>query len=80
MVSGEKNSCQSLAVFKNQDIVYKDPIDNRIYRGTLSSMILALLCLLISGFFSDLMVQIEEFKKINTPQPTHHRRFLTLIL
>lgn len=64
MVSGEKDSCQSLVVFKNQDIVYKDPIDNRIYRGTLSSMILALLCLLISGFFSDLMLQIEEFKKI----------------
>ena len=48
------------AVLKNQDIVYKDPIDNRIYRGTLSSMILALLCLLISGFFSDSMVQIIE--------------------
>ncbi len=48
------------AVPKNQDIAYKDPIDNRIYRGTLSSMILALLCLLISGFFSDSMVQIIE--------------------
>ena len=48
------------AVPKNQYIAYKDPIDNRIYRGTLSSMILALLCLLISGFFSDSMVQIIE--------------------
>ncbi len=47
-------------VLKNQDIVYKDPIDNRIYKGVLSSMILALLCLFISGFISDLVVQFTD--------------------